>query len=154
MWQVTYLFLFRALVDLVERIPSGGYSGVLNTTWLGLYQPPTVAINANSTMANITEATYHGYARQPVVWFQPIQSSAGVEAVYGVNLFFQPIDTVVPNTITGVFLADAAYGGNLLMAQQLPAPGVAFPGPQAGMSVKPAFSMGVGQIYGGGEVES
>lgn len=153
MWQVTYLFLFRAITDLVEAVASG-YLGVLDTAYMGLYQPPTQPIGPFSTMAQITEATYSGYARQKVTWFNPIQSSSGVEAVYGPNLWFQPTDTLTPNQITGVFLADAIYGGSLLMAAALATPGVQFAGPTNGLSVKPAFQLPAIQIYGGPEVES
>lgn len=153
MWQVTFLFLFRALVDLIESVP-GSYKGVLNTAWMGLYQPPTAPIGPSATLAAITEANYDGYARQLVAWFTPIQSSAGPEIVYGQNLVFQPTDSLVPNTITGVFLADAIYGGALLMAAALPFPSIVLAGPQNATVIKPTFQLPTLQIYGGPVVES
>ncbi|HKV98065.1 MAG TPA: hypothetical protein VJR90_11345 [Gammaproteobacteria bacterium] len=153
MWQATYLFLFRALTDWVEAVGSG-YKGVLDGIYMGLYQPPTTPIVPQSTMANITEANYDGYVRQLVTWFPVIQSSSGVEVVYGPNLFFAPTDATVRNTITGVFLADANYGGNLLMAAALPSPGVPLAGPGNGLVVKPSVQLPTTQIYGAPEVES
>lgn len=153
MWQATYTFLFRALTDWVEAVGSG-YKGVLDGIYMGLYQTPTTPIVPTSTMANITEANYDGYARQLVTWFPVIQSSSGVEVAYGPNLFFAPTDANVRNTISGVFLVDAVYGGNLLMAAALASPGVTLYGPTNGIVVKPAIQLPTTQVYGGPEVES
>lgn len=153
MWQVTYLFLYRALTDLVEAVAIG-YTGVLDTAWMGLYQVGTPTIGPLSTMANIVEATYDGYVRQRVAWFPVLQSSGGTEVVYGQELFYAPSDAAVPNVIGGVFLADAVYGGVLLMAAALPTPGVPLTGPGSGIVVKPVFQLPTTQIYGGPDVES
>lgn len=154
MWQVTYLFLFRALTDLVEHVASGPYSGVLDTAWCGLYQTPTTPITANATLANITEANYVGYARQAVTWFPVIQGQAGVEVVYAQNLFYAPTDVTIFNQITGVFLASASYGGDLLMAAALATPGISFNQIGQGLVVKPTFSLTTLQVYGSPDVES
>lgn len=154
MWQVTYAFLFQALTDLVEAIGSGGYAGVLDTAWMGLYIAPTGAIGPQTAMSAITEANYDGYARQRPVWFPPIQSSQGPEVVYGQNLFFSPTDALVVQNILGIFLASAAYGGTLYAGQQVPAPGIQLVGPATGIVVKPVFELPTTLVYGGADIES
>jgi hypothetical protein len=146
-WQVVTLFMQRVAQALIEHSTSGPFNGPLEAVWMGLYQPPTPNIGIHSTLANITEATYDGYARQPVVWYPPILSSSGPETLYGQDLNFSPTGSVTPNGITGIFLADALTAGNLLMAAVLPAP-VPLNGPTTALVVEPVFQMGLGQIYG------
>lgn len=147
MWQVTYVLLLR-LLQAAIRGGGAGTAGPLNTVWLGLYIPPTTPITVQSVMGNITEANYDGYSRQQVVWFPPFQSGPGPELLAGQDLFFMPTDALVANQITGVFLADAFYGGNLLAAAVAPAPGVQLTGPTRGLKVQPQFALGTGLIYG------
>lgn len=154
MWQVTFAFLFQAITDLVERVASGGYTGVLDTAWCGLYQSPTHPIGPTSTFLNITEANYDGYVRQPVVWFPVIQSSGGPEVVYAQDLFFMPTDALVANLITGAFLCSSQYGGSLWMAAALAAPGVQLSGPQNGIKVQPVFQLPTQLVYGSPIVQS
>jgi hypothetical protein len=146
-WQFTYVLLLR-LLQAAIRGSGAGAAGPLSAAWLGLYQPPTVPITPQSTMANITEANYDGYSRQLVVWFPPYISAAGPEQMSAQDLFFMPIDPLVANQITGVFLADAFYGGSLLAAAVLPAPGVQLTGPTRALKVQPNVQLSTAQLYG------
>lgn len=148
MWTVTTLFLLRVMQWLTARGTAPPGAGPLQAVWMGLYQQPTLPINPFSTLANITEANYDGYSRQLVVWFPPWIAAAGPEQLAGQDLFFSPADPNVVNQITGVFLADAFYGGNLLAAAVLPAPGVQLSGPSRAMKVQPQFQLPFTQIYG------
>jgi hypothetical protein len=148
MWTVTTLFLLRVLNDLVLKQSGGSYQGALSGIWCGLYKPPTSPITQYSTMAGITEANYDGYSRQAVVWFPPWQSTGGPEILAAQDLWYSPTDALVSNQITGVFLADAFYGGNLLAAAVVPNPGVQLSGPATAMKVQPQYQLPFTQIYG------
>ena len=147
MWTVTKLFMLRLAQDLIQAA-AGPLPGPLNNVWMGLYQSPTVPINPDSTLVNITEATYDGYSRQKVVWFPPWVSVGGPEILAAQDLWYSPTDALVANVITGVFLADAFYGGNLLMAAVLPVPGRVLGSPSDAMKVQAQFQLPFLQIYG------
>ena len=73
---------------------------------------------------------------------------AGPELLTAQDLFYSPIDALVSNLITGVFLADAFYGGNLLMAAVVPVPGVILAGPANGLKIQAQFGLSFSQGYG------
>lgn len=147
MWTVTLVFLAR-LMAAITRGGGAGTPGPLFNVWLGLYQAPTSPITPQSTLANITEASYDGYSRQLVTWFPAFVAQAGPELLTAQDLFFSPTDALVVNMITGVFIADAFYGGNLLAAAVLPLPGVQLTGPGRAIKVQPQYSQQFLQIYG------
>jgi hypothetical protein len=152
-WQVTTLFLarlFAALTRAGGAVPAGPLAGV----WMGLYQPPTGPPTQQTLMGSITEANYDGYSRQQVVWFPTWLSAGGPQVLQAQDLWFSPIDALKPNLITGIFLADAFYGGNLLMAAPLATPGVTLYGPGAALKVQAVYQQGFGALYGGPVVQS
>lgn len=147
MWQFTYVLLLR-LLQAAIRGAGAGTAGPLSGAWLGLYQPPTVPITPQSSMAQITEANYDGYSRQQIAWFPPYTSGSGPEQLSAQDLFFMPVDALVTNQITGVFIADAFYAGNLLAAAVLAAPGVQLNSPTRALKVQANVQLGTGQVYG------
>ena len=154
MWTVTTLFLLRLMQEITRGVVTPGVAGVLNGAWLGLYQQGTNPITPQSTMANIVEANYDGYSRQQIVWFPPWISAGGPELIAAQDLWYSPTDALKPNLITGVFIADAFYGGNLLMAAALAVPGVSLGSPSQALKVQPQFSLPFLQIYGSPAVVS
>jgi hypothetical protein len=147
MWQVTTFFLLRVAQQLIHAAAGAG-AGALNAVWMGLAQPPTGALNQYSTLAQITEANYDGYSRQQVVWFPPWISVAGPELLTAQDLWFSPSDALVSNQITWIFLADAFYAGNLLMAAPVPNPGVNLSSPAQALKVQAQFALPFTQIFG------
>lgn len=150
MWQVTTLFLLRVAQGLIQA--GGGPRGALNGVWAGLFQQGTPPPTPQMTMAQIVEASYDGYSRQAVVWFPPWISNAGPEQLAAQDVFFVPSDALVANLITGVFIADAFYGGNLLMAALLPVPGVNLGSPSQALKDETIFQLPFNQIYGGPKI--
>lgn len=151
MWQVTAAFLAQILADMVGSgmSPSGG---VLSSAWLGLYVAPTTPITSRSTLVNIIEATYDGYARQEVVWYPPYTDVSGPQTLTGHTLEYAPTDSTVPNVITGLFLASAITGGTLWAGQAQGTPG--YPLQMAGqaMVLVPQFQLGYQLVYGGAQI--
>jgi hypothetical protein len=153
MWQVTAIFMARLFAALV-RGSGAGLAGPLTGVWCGLYLPPSPQPSKQLLMSQVVEANYDGYSRQAVVWFPPWQSSGGPEVLQSQDLWYSPTDALVNNQIVGVFISDAFYGGNLLMAAALAVPGVSLYGPAAAMKVQNVFLMGFGQNYGGPVIQS
>jgi hypothetical protein len=111
--------LHTALANLVAA------GGVFDpaTIFVGLYQGIAPPAGPESVMANLTEATYTGYARQALTpWTSPYNASVGFVTIDGPALHFTPADGVVPNTILGWFIASAAVGGTLLAIEPLATP--------------------------------
>lgn len=152
MWTVCTGFLLACLQALVEHDVSSPFNGPLEAVWLGLYQTGTSPINANSTISDIVEATYDGYARQEIVWSPPFIDLVGPYTLQGASLFFSPTGSTTPNVITGMFLATLVSAGVLLMAQALPGTGVVLDGPSSAFTTVPQFSLPFLQVYGGSQV--
>lgn len=150
MWQMTYAALLAWLKWLEVAPASSPYDGPLAFVWVGLYVAPTPTFLPTSTMADITEANYDGYARQEVVWLPEIVNSAGDVIKKGQNMAFAPTDATLPNTITGAFLASAATGGNLIAGAAAPTP-IPLIGPPSGLFLVPVLQLTSGQVYGGPE---
>ncbi len=146
-WIATYFFFESVLNDLIEQNPSSGVAPSLKGVYQGLYTAPTGTPTPASTMASITEANYDGYARQAVVWFEPFLDVLGPFNLQGANMQFRPTDAVVPNTITGAFLATAITGGNLLLAAAFVQP-VALSGPLTALTISPVFQLAFTSNYG------
>jgi len=147
MWVVTTAFLLRVAQQLIHPAAGAG-AGALNGVWMGLYTSPAGPITQYTTMAGIVEANYDGYSRQQVSWFPPWMSTAGPEILTAQDLWFSPTDALVANLIAGVFLADAFYGGTLLMAAAFPAPGVILSSPATALKEQAQFQLPFLQIYG------
>lgn len=151
MWTATFFFLASVMDALGAATISAFYESVLGKTWLGLFIAPTPAPTPAMLLANITEANYDGYARQPLVWFPTFLDAAGPQDLAAQNLHFAPNDALVPNTITGAFIVTAASGGQLYLAAMFAVP-VALPGPQYALNVAPVFQMAYTANYGGPNV--
>ena len=153
-WQLTTAMVIKMMQWLTACPASAPYFGPLCDVWIGLYQPPTAPITANSVLAAITEADYDGYARQEVVWFPTFTQTSGPQIIIGVDQFYAPTDSLSANTITGVFLSTAVSGGVLLGAATLASPGVTLSTPETALVVEPEFSLPYTQTYGGPVVKS
>jgi len=129
----------------------------LDGVWIGLYIGINASPGPNLTMANLTEASYDGYARQQVgAWTEPYLSSDGQNAVIDGALHFRPSDSSFPQTMLGALYGSSSVsgGGNLIMIDPFPAPGVGLLGPNNVLSYVPEFELPAGGNYGGGDVLS
>lgn len=147
MWVCTYYFLAAIMDALSLKTGSALYEALLSNVWFGLYQNPTPAPTPGLVMAGITEANYDGYGRQAAVWFPTFLDVAGPQDLSAQNMHFAPIDALVPNTITGCFMANAATGGILFMAAALATP-VALPSPAYALNMAPVFQLAFTNNYG------
>lgn len=147
MWVATFAFLSAVMDALAVASVSAFYEAVLGKCYLGLYQAPTPAPTPSLLLSGITEANYDGYARQPLVWFPTFLDVAGPQNMTAQNLHFSPSDAVVPNTITGAFIATTLTGGLLYLAAALPNP-VALPGPAYALNSATVFQLAYTNNYG------
>ena len=147
MFTATYYFLLAIMDALALKSGSQLYEALLSNTWFGLYQAPTPSPSPGLTMSQITEANYDGYARQALVWFAPFLDAAGPADLAAQNLHFAPNDALVPNTITGGFIANAVSGGILFLAAALAQP-VALPSPAYALNAAPVFQLPFTITYG------
>lgn len=151
MWQLTTAFLRLAMSWLDACPASAPYLGPLCDAWMGLYVSPTAPVQQTSTMANITEASYDGYARQEIVWLPTFIALAGPQTIKGTSLWWQPTGGLTPNVITGAFLASAVTGGVLYAGAVAPGTGFPLNGTDTGLMTIPVFQLPFSQIYGGPE---
>jgi hypothetical protein len=148
-WTVMNSLLTAIIAALTEHPASGVDNGPLATVYLGLIQAGTGVLNRASTIDQITEADFTGYARQEVVWFPSYTDAAFLQTLEGQLCFFRPTDAVTPNVINGVFLASALTGGVLLAAASLAGGNVSLNGPASALSIVPKFQLPIGAVYGG-----
>lgn len=148
MWIATYAFLSAVMDALTAAAISAFYESVLGKCWVGLYQAPTPAPTPQLLLSGITECNYDGYARQPLVWFRTFLDASGPQIVVAQNMLFAPIDAIVPNTVTGVFVVTASAGGLLYLAAALATP-VNLSGPPYSLVSQPTFQLAFTNNYGG-----
>jgi len=113
--------LVKILADLLDVTVAGNHTGLIGSAHLGLFVQGTPGFSESLTLADIVEATYDGYARLPVAWGSTGQDPLGRPSVHGTSDLFSPTGSVTPNTLTGVFIADALAAGNLLGLAYFPA---------------------------------
>ncbi len=152
MWVVTTVLIERILAALIDHAVVGPYSGPLDGLYLGLGQFPTATLNPSQALADITEATYTGYARQAVVWHGPFAVGTYDQSIQTASLFFTPTGTTIGNQITSMFLADALTAGNLLMSQVLPNGPVFLNGPDNTLPLAVIFQLLTATNFGRGVV--
>lgn len=110
--------LLLSTLDLLTAL-----GGTLNAVFCGLYTARAVPITPTILIADLTQATYTGYARQAITpWTSAYLSSTGLIIIDGPGLHFVPTDAVTPNTIMGWFIASLAAGGILLAIEELATP--------------------------------
>jgi len=154
LWQVTQIFLIRWLQWLSE---AGGVSpgiGPLDKVWVALGLAGSPNVGPFTQLSDLTEASYHGYARQQVAWYPVYQSTDGNVTLEGGSLFFAPTDSVLSQTVSLIFLVDALTGGTLLAGAAIPLPGVVMSNPLSVVKVLPNFKLGFAPVYGGVVLES
>lgn len=147
MWVATYYMLQGIMDALSLRTGSALYEAFLSGVWCGLYQAPTPAPTPGLLMSGVTECNYDGYARQAIVWFPTFLDPSGPQNLAAQNLHFAPTDSVVPNVVTGCFIATASIGGFLLLAAALAVP-VNLPGPAYALDASPVFQLSYTNNYG------
>jgi hypothetical protein len=148
MWVLSFYFMNAMAQDLIEHLASVAYNGILEAVWLGLYTAPTSPPTPATLMSGITEATFDGYARVPLVWRPPYLDQLGPQNIVSSGAFFQPTDNLNPNTITGCFIADALIGGHLLMSSPL-SPPIALVDAQHAAAISAKFQLAFTNNYGG-----
>jgi hypothetical protein len=147
-WIASLLFLQRMAAALVANQASGAYAGPLEAVYLGLYTNPTPVLNYNSTLANITEATFTGYVRKELVWDSAYFGAELYEYLEAGSLHWQPTDAVAPNVVTGLFIADAVSAGNLLLSGVFPPPGIPMSSSLNALTVIARFGLNSAQNWG------
>lgn len=148
MYTPTTFFITKMLAQLIDHAIAGPFNGVLDGAFLGLGQFPTQSLNPKQDLSAITEATYAGYARQPVVWHGPYAKGNYDQAIQSAALFFTPTGSGVSNQITSLFLADAITAGNLLLSEPLPGGPIFLNNPDNTFSLSLVFQMLTGTNYG------
>lgn len=146
-WVPSFAFLAALMNDAIANDPSSGFLGILKSCWLGLGIAPTPVPSPTMLMSDITEATYTGYARQPIVWFPTFLDVLGPQTIQAANMQFRPTDAVVPNTITTAFIASALTGGTLLLTSALN-PQVNLSSALFAMQASPLFQLAFNANYG------
>jgi hypothetical protein len=118
---MTDAFLLDALNNLLLLGPAPN-NGILNGSLVGLYTNTPFIWTPRAKLADLTEASYTGYARQPAAFLTPWVNPVNQAEVAGDTLLFQPTPAlVVPVTIIGYFLVDST-GLILLGGDNLPTP--------------------------------
>jgi hypothetical protein len=94
-----------------------------------------------TALADMTEPTYPGYARQDVTASGPYEEPDGSQWLHLADVTFQMGDSTAPTTIIGAFVVTQA--GALVLAGRLPAPVQLLTAAQAlVLSADPKFPVG------------
>lgn len=141
----------KLLQAAIDHAIAGPFSGALDGVFVGLSIAPTGTLAPNSPFTAIHEAGYTGYARQPVVWRPPYIETGGANAVQSAQTYWTPTDSVLPQTITGMFVADAITAGNLLLSEMFAVP-QPLGGPQNAFSLALIFALAANSNYGGSTI--
>jgi hypothetical protein len=145
------VLLTKLLNAAIDHAVAGPFSGPLDGVYIGLSIAPTTAQAPVSTLSNITEAGFTGYARQLVVWHPAYDEAGGAIAIQSSSTYWTPSDAVLPETITGMFLADAIVAGNLLAAEMFAVP-QPLAGPSNAFSLAVLFAQPPNSNYGGATI--
>jgi hypothetical protein len=131
-------------------------STTLEGKFVGLYTALSASLGPNLTMANLTEPTYTGYARQALAsWSAPYMSSSGRNAIIDSALHFTASDTVTTNVILGAFLGSSSVTGAGTLEYIDPFPnGITISGPTTEITYVPEFDLDPGANFGGGTLVS
>jgi hypothetical protein len=117
-------FTRKWLAAAWANAPTGPFAGPLHGSFAALITAVNANVDENLTAADLTEATYTGYVRQPMVMPTTTYDEAGtsVEGACGM-LTWQPTGAAVSEMVVGVAYFDALTAGNLLGYDPLPSPG-------------------------------
>jgi len=137
---MTDTFLLPALNNLL-KLGAAPNDGILNGALVGLYTNAPFIWTPKAKLADLTEATYTGYARQAAAFLTPWINPVNQAEVAGDTLLFQPSGVLVtPETIVGYFIVDGT-GLILLGGDNLPAP-VPLSIPTDAVVIVPDFTIG------------
>ena len=121
-----------ALADVV----AGDLDGALVALWKNNITP-----SRNSTLADLGEADYTGYAASAaVVWGAPFLNANGDGQVVGGNKQFQPTGTTTTCEVYGYWLEPTAGSTTPVLAVKFSSP-VPMTGPLSALIVTPSFTM-------------
>lgn len=113
--------------------------GVYEAVDLRLYQndyTPTPA----TVLADLTAATYSGYAAEAIAFAGPVIGSDGKIRLVSVGALFQPTSSTVTNTVFGWYITNT--GGTVLLAAGRFESPVPMMGVTSGVEVTPAIQYG------------
>lgn len=112
-------YLENKLLSLIFKNNAGSFSTLGDSIYVGL---ATAVSDAEA--GTVTEATFGAYARQQVTAANWTLASASTDAQTCVNSgnIEWAASTGTDNTVTHIFLADAASSGNILFVGQLDNP--------------------------------
>jgi hypothetical protein len=110
----------QLLLALTNHTVAGNFDGPLRGALAGLFIN-NVAINKNTLLAALAEATYTNYARQAITWTAPIRDLLGNVSMNSQLLNWIPSDAVTPNNVYGIFVVDSG-GTHLLAGEVFPNP--------------------------------
>lgn len=118
------------------------------TVHVGLYTGIVGLPTSDRVLADLTEATFTGYARLPMTsWTDPYNAADGKVTISGAAKHFTPTDAVTPNTIQGWFIASALAGGVLLAIEPLDTP-APLANADNTLSILPRFSLDPNASFG------
>lgn len=124
MWVPTDYFMEQVLLQLSECEASAPFSGVLCGVYVGLATGVPPGLNRSTVLAQFTEAVFPGYARLPLTWRLPYFGTNGLWNLEADCVHWQPTANLAGQIQTSVFVASALSGGQLLLADVFPGPGV------------------------------
>ena len=141
--------LTRAWLQSVVLHETSAHDGPLYQPWLGLYTAISPAANPASVRADLTEATFTGYARVQIAspYSGPSDDGGTTVELLGPLVVWTPSDAVTPNSIIGMAWFDASTAGNLLGLDPFDTP-VPLPDSTSSVKVVPRLVLDYDADYG------
>lgn len=109
----------QACINALKANPAA--VGPLDGTKIGLFTAVAGGLTPDTVIADLTLATYTGYAAQAMTWSAVFADPDGSFATDSGLHVFQPTDAVTPNVVSGYHVTNTA-GTVLLFAEMFAAP--------------------------------
>jgi hypothetical protein len=140
MLQITYQAALTIVGNFLAHVTGGNFSGTFYGSYLMLYTARDKT-TPDLTLADLTEANFTGYARQPLTALgAPYLSDDNRAAQDFQAINFQSTDNAHPNTVVGMAIVSANVGGNVLAYEEFAAP-ILFANAGNGATVLPRIEL-------------
>lgn len=138
-WVPSDYYFEQELLGESEDSVSSPFIGCLAGVYLALAVTPFPGLNRSTVLSAFTEASFAGYARQPITWRLPYFGLNGLWNLEGACIHWQPTGSDGTSLVLGAMIVTALTGGMYLMGLPFSSPGVPMSSIQDALTCIPRF---------------